>query len=178
MSRGWDFLQFRTEEADETIRNRKVDLVPAPSGTTIWMDGRQYTQYATLLPIECKRLPTPSGFKRDEREYLFNGHNSTGGVHRYKAGHHGASHSVGALIAFIQEQDMEFWLEKIRLWLAGLVRDRVPTWEKGDKLVMARHNVRRRTAVLRSVHSRDADLAPIQLYHLWVNMGDAVVEPE
>ena len=176
LSRGWDFLQFRTEEADETVRSRKVDLVPAASGTTIWIKGRQYSQYAALLPIECKRLPTPAGSKRDEREYLFSVHNSTGGVQRYKAGHHGASHSVGALIAYIQEQDIEFWSERIRLWLNGLVGDRVSSWDEEDALGMTCHDGRRRTAVLRSVHRRCGELPPIQLYHLWVNMNGGLVE--
>jgi hypothetical protein len=91
-SGGWDFLQFRVEEPDETVGGRKLDLVPAPSAATIWIEGREYTQYSPLVPIECKRLPIPVSATRDEREYLFSAYSSTGGVQRFKAGHHGAAH--------------------------------------------------------------------------------------
>src|SRR3546814_6570535 len=68
---GWDFLQFKREEPDDTDGRRSIDLAVAPSGSVIWIEGRQYTEYQTLLPIECKRLPTPTGTDRDEREYLY-----------------------------------------------------------------------------------------------------------
>lgn len=97
-SGGWDFLQFRVEEPDEIVGGRKLDLVPAPSAATIWIDGREYTQYTPLIPIECKRLPIPASATRDEREYLYSAHSSTGGIQRFKAGHHGAAHTIGAMI--------------------------------------------------------------------------------
>ena len=34
------------------------------------------------MPIECKRLTTPVGKERDEREYLISKFSSTRGVHR------------------------------------------------------------------------------------------------
>jgi hypothetical protein len=97
-SHGWDILQFRIEEPDEQQRGRKIDLVPAPCGAIVWIEGRGYTDFEFLLPIECKRLPTPRGQDRDEREYVFSQYTSTGGIQRFKAGHHGASHSLGAMI--------------------------------------------------------------------------------
>jgi hypothetical protein len=103
-SEGWDILQFRTEEPDEHNRGRKIDLVPAPSGVNIWVDGRQHTDFDTLLPIECKRLPTPTGSNRDEREYVFSKFGSTGGIQRFKAGHHGGQHKLGAMIGYIQNE--------------------------------------------------------------------------
>ena len=83
---GWDFLQFRREEPDAADSRRAIDLAVAPSGSVIWIEGREYTEYQTLLPIECKRLPTPTGHKRDEREYLYSRFSTTGGVQRFKAG--------------------------------------------------------------------------------------------
>lgn len=176
-SRGWDFLQFRVEEADETVKSRKLDLTPAPSGTTVWIDGREYSQYATLLPIECKRLPTPVGPTRDEREYLFSAHSSSGGVQRFKSGHHGAAHSVGALIAYIQEQDLDYWMEMTERWLKGIVEERVPGWTESDGLFSKCRSKDAQTAVLRSDHCRNNDLSPIRLYHLWVVMGEEQFEP-
>ena len=118
-SGGWDFLQFRVEEPDELVGGRKLDLVPAPSAATIWIDGREYTQYTPLIPIECKRLPIPARATRDEREYLYSAQSSTGGIQRFKAGSHGAAHTIGAMIGYIQSRDIEFWDAQIRTWIVS-----------------------------------------------------------
>lgn len=96
-SNGWDFLQFRIEEPDEAYAGRKIDLIPAPSDATVWIEGRRHVDFDSLMPIECKRLPTPPGKDRDEREYVFNQNASTGGIQRFKDGHHGAVHLIGGL---------------------------------------------------------------------------------
>src|SRR5580692_9734548 len=44
-SRGWDILQFRTEEPDEREKSRSIDLVPAPSAAIVWVDGRRYVDF-------------------------------------------------------------------------------------------------------------------------------------
>jgi hypothetical protein len=80
-SAGWDILQFRVEEADEKHKGSKIDLVASPSGATILVEGRRHTEFDSLLPIECKRLPTPIDRDRDEREYVISRHSSTGGTY-------------------------------------------------------------------------------------------------
>ena len=85
-SPGWDFLQFRTEVPDERKRGRTLDLVAAPCDAIVWIEGRRHTDFDTLLPIECKRLPTPKENDRDEREYVVTRRGSTGGIQRFKAG--------------------------------------------------------------------------------------------
>src|SRR4051794_40530328 len=65
---GWDILQFRVEEVDEENAGRKIDMVVAPSGTSITIEGRKHVDFDSLMPIECKRLPVPKGGGRDERE--------------------------------------------------------------------------------------------------------------
>jgi hypothetical protein len=169
-SGGWDFLQFRVEEPDETIGGRKLDLVPAPSAATIWIDGRAYTHYEPLVPIECKRLPIPSGTTRDEREYLYSTHSSTGGVQRFKAGHHGAAHTTGAMIGYIQSFDIDSWNAKMRAWLKGLVEIPVDGWSLDDELRLTKHDRTSRTALLESMHRR-SELPDILLHHLWIEMG-------
>src|SRR3546814_18725311 len=74
--------------------------------SVIWIEGRQYTEYQTLLPIECKRLPTPTGTDRDEREYLYSRFSTTGGVQRFKAGHHAALHARAAIDGYVQGRDI------------------------------------------------------------------------
>jgi hypothetical protein len=78
-----------------------VDLIAAPSDATVWIEGRSYVDFDTLLPIERKRLPTPKDKDRDEREYVIEGQGTTGGMQRFKAGLHGAKHTMAAMIGSI-----------------------------------------------------------------------------
>jgi hypothetical protein len=167
---GWDFLQFRREEPDETDARRAIDLAAAPSGGVIWIEGREYTEYCTLLPIECKRLPTPSDGGRDEREYLISKFSSTGGVQRFKAGHHGAGHERAAMIGYVQAHDIAYWESKLDGWIDELVEDATENWSAADKLAMITHDGAQGLAELRSKHFRRADLGPVQIDHLWIEM--------
>lgn len=167
---GWDYLQFNTETPDEALGGRSIDLTLAPSGVVIWIEGREYSEYRTLIPIECKRLPTPVGPKRDEREYLHSRHGTTGGVQRFKAGHHGATHAHAAMIAYVQNNDIPFWDKQINQWLAGLHGGGAEGWSADDEFTLGCHDPARRVAVLRSRHTRTPSLQPLTLDHLWVEM--------
>lgn len=167
---GWDFLQFKREEPDETDARRSIDLAVAPSDSIIWMEGREYSEYRTLLPIECKRLPTPTGADRDEREYLISRFSTTGGVQRFKAGHHGAAHGRVAMIAYVQDRDIAHWHGELDAWIDGIVGDATSGWSARDKLAMMVHDAAVRLATLQSNHSRRAGLDPILIDHLWIEM--------
>ena len=164
----WDFLQFRTEEPDEAMPGRKIDLVPAPRDSVVWVNGRRHVDFDTLIPIECKRLPTPAGAKRDKREYLFNRYSTTGGVARFKAGHHGAEHSVAAMIAYVQSGSMSQWHAKFGHWVGALARARIEGWSQSDRLHLERDDSSTRIALLRSKHTRCNSLPDIDLCHLWI----------
>lgn len=166
----WDVLQFRTETVDEEYKSRRIDLAPKPRGTTIWIDGRRHTQYDALLPIECKRLPTPMKRNRDEREYVFSQFSSTGGIQRFKAGHHGAVHSLGAMIGFLQSDDTAVWTIRISEWITTLVSAGQTGWAESDRLQVILDNRASRLMVLRSAHERSGDLSRIELRHLWIQM--------
>jgi hypothetical protein len=170
-SPGWDILQFRTEEPDEQKRGRKIDLVSAPCGTTVWIEGRSYTDFDSLLPIECKRLPTPPGQNRDEREYVFSRYSTTGGIQRFKAGHHGASHAIGAMIGYIQEETPTYWHGRVVDWISQLVETGEPGWSDMDVLDIVRTNETLRSAVLSSSHDRGIGQSKIELSHLWLEMN-------
>lgn len=167
---GWDFLQFRREEPDETDGRRSIDLAVAPSGSVIWIEGREYTEYQTLLPIECKRLPTPNGTNRDEREYLYSRFSTTGGVQRFKASHHAASHARAAMIGYVQARDIAAWAVQIDEWIDGLERDAVEGWSTADKLNIMKHDTVARIASLQSNHARSAGQSGIRIDHLWIEM--------
>lgn len=170
-SAGWDILQFRCEEPDEQVKGRKIDLVPAPCGTTICIEGRRHTDFDPLLPIECKRLPTPDGGGRDEREYVINRRASTGGIQRFKAGLHGASHTFGAMIAYVQEDTAVLWNSRIAKWIQDLVNARQPGWSGNDLLNLERELTAERLAVFRSQHARNKGLGDIELRHFWLQMN-------
>jgi hypothetical protein len=167
---GWDFLQFRTEEPDEQTGGRKIDLVPAPCDTTVWIEGRRHIDFDPLLPIECKRLPTPKDKDRDEREYVMNRHGSTGGIQRFKAGHHGARHKLGAMIAYVQKETRMFWNAKVAEWIKEIVATGQTGWTASDLLDLVHDDDTSKLAVLRSFHARQKGLPDIELRHLWVSM--------
>ncbi len=169
-SPGWDCLQFRTEVPDEQQGGRKIDMAPSPCGTTVWIGGRRHTDFDNLFPIECKRLPTPLGIKRDEREYVINRHASTGGIQRFKAGHHGAAHKLGAIVAYMQENTVAAWQSRIAGWISELVDASHPGWSEKDMLHLLRHTEVLGLATLQSLHSREKGLPEIELRHLWVRM--------
>ena len=169
-SSGWDFLQFRREEPDDVRAGRSIDLVVAPSGALIWIDGREYCEYRALLPIECKRLPTPTGMDRDEREYVFSRFSSTGGIQRFKAGHHAAAYARAAMIGYVQDRNISFWLTQVEAWIDELAAAKVKGWSVDDKLRLAAHHTANRIASLQSRHQRDPGLDPILIDHLWIEM--------
>ena len=167
---GWDFLQFRREEPDETDGRRSIDLIAGPAGSVIWINGRAYNEYQSLIPIECKRLPTPAGPGRDEREYLFSASSSTGGIQRFKAGHHGAAHGRAAMIGYVQAQDVPHWRSTIDAWIDDLIAAPIAGWSIADKLSLSAHDTTKRLAELASIHDRKPGMTPIQIDHLWIQM--------
>ena len=170
-SGGWDFLQFRIEEPDEQAKGRKIDLVPAPCAATVWIEGRRHIDFDPLLPIECKRLPTPKGKERDEREYVINRHASTGGIQRFKAGHHGAAHNLGAMIAYVQREKRMFWNTRVAEWINELVESGQPGWTANDLLHLEHDDDTIQVTVFHSSHTRENGLPEIELRHLWVEMN-------
>jgi hypothetical protein len=170
-SPGWDILQFRTEEPDEKARGRRIDLIPAPCDATVWVDGRRHIDFDPLLPIECKRLPTPRETGRDEHEYVSNRHASTGGIQRFKAGHHGACHKIGAMIAYVQQETRLFWVTRVAEWIEELIESGKVGWTTKDLLQLHHDDEVRHLAVFRSSHARENGLPEIELRHLWVDMN-------
>lgn len=169
-SSGWDCLQFRVEEADETVASRKVDLVAAAAGDALIVQGRSYVDFETILPIECKRLPTPSGSGRDEREYVATQVGSSGGIQRYKDGKHGAAHVRAALIAYVQDQSFDHWFAQIAVWIRDLHSVGRPGWSLADALVTQTQDAEAGIVVHESVHTR-ANLPKIRIRHMWVRMN-------
>lgn len=172
---GWSRVQFRTEVPDEVRRERAIDLAPKPCGAVLIIEGRRHTQFDTLLPIECKRLPTPKGKDRDEREYVVTANGTTGGIQRFKFGHHGAAHRVGAMIAYVQDNTFSHWLAQVNGWIRDLSAETDSAWSESDSLLPLEDDTALGLCTLHSYHEREGELEEIELRHLWirmVNLGD------
>lgn len=171
-SGGWSHIQFSVEKFDESSGGRKIDLAPSPFGATLIIKKRRYTRYDTIFPIECKRLPTPKNSNRDSREYVFTQHGTTGGIQRFKFGHHGASHNFGAMIAYVQENSFSHWASMINGWIDELSRAEGPPWICADRLQIINHKEKGEGVChLKSKHSRTKRLPDIELQHLWIQIN-------
>lgn len=165
-----DVVQFRTEVPDSVQPGRRLDMAVQPSISQILVEGRSYTLFDAILPIECKRLPTPNGYGRDEREYVIVGNGgTTGGIQRFKLGAHGAAHAVALIIGYIQDGDAEHWLQMVNGWLAEAGRAD-PLWA-GEQLAAARGGEPSAVHRFSSTHRRLRGSGNVGLWHLWIAMA-------
>jgi hypothetical protein len=164
---GLDVVQFQIETPDDTQHGRSIDLTALPLAQPLYVAGRRYTKFQVLLPIECKRLPTPDDPRRDPREYVTTGELARGGIQRFKLGFHGATHAVAVIIAYIQAENAEVWVRRINEWIAELARVDA-SWAGETLTVDATTGAVHRA---RSLHSRGASgRAAIELQHLWIEI--------
>jgi hypothetical protein len=161
-----DVVQFSTEVPDSVHKNRSLDIAVQPRCPSIVVEGRRFTLFDILLPIECKRLPTPKGHGRDEREYVTSS-DGAGGIERFKLGVHGSSHPLGVMIGYIQDDQPAQWLRAINQWLLEI--GEIDAFWRGERLVAepVQGAVRR----LRSIHRCRTRETSIELMHLWIALG-------
>lgn len=171
LSNTFDCFQFRTEITDEEKKARKIDLAVKPCGSSIIVEGRTYTQFESIMPIECKRLPTPHDAGRDPREYVVVGDKSTGGMQRFKCAKHGGAHQVAAMIGYIQQHDGDYWSKQVCAWIAGLVQEPSSIWTEDDSLTAVFLDSDAKISRLTSSHRRTEGHLPIVLHHLWIQMN-------
>lgn len=167
----WSHVQFRAETGDETCGGRKIDLTVKPRAAAFIIEGRRHSQFEALFPIECKRLPTPKGKERDEREYVTNEPGTTGGIQRFKFGYHGAAHSFAAMIAYVQGQSFSHWMTQVNCWIRDLAERPHSCWRDSDVLHLVADNSATEVITLKSQHWRTGGLADCELHHLWIRMG-------
>ena len=170
-SNDWSHVQFHPETCDELKPGRKIDLTVKPKAAVIFIGSRRHNQFEALFPIECKRLPTPKEKDRDEREYVITDPGTTGGIQRFKFGHHGATHSFAAMIAFVQENSFSHWESAVNGWISRLAKRPGLPWHLSDKLQTLRKDDDSKLCVLQSCHQRTGNLGEIELRHLWIEMN-------
>ncbi len=115
-----------------------------------------------LFLIECKVLPTPLTGKRKEHEYVYGG---GGGIERFKMEYHGLDNNDRlmdncGMIAYIKENDFEYWYLLLNQWIDGLF------WPSTERLEIASFST---VASLKSSHLRQSGVS-IKLFHFWVKV--------
>lgn len=166
----FDFIQFHTEVPEKIGGNRKIDMAALPAATTVFVEGREYGQFEMLLPIECKRLPTPKGPKREDREYVNTNKGTTGGIQRFKLGAHGRKHTLAGMIAYVQADTFDIWKDRISTWIRDLATSD-KFWNAAECPQPTKLDNGNGVAMYRSTHARTQGLNDIELRHLWVKMN-------
>lgn len=146
---------------------RRVDMSALPTDPTV-IEGRNYTTYTPFLVLEGKRLPPPSSDR--EREYVTGGHNTSGGIQRFKLGLHAPKLNHAGMIGYVQRDTFDNWFASINAWVTELAASS-PDWADEDCLKELRSDSYWRIATCTSNHDRvDSRSEQIHLTHLWVDM--------
>lgn len=152
-------------------RRRKIDLTVKPRSCRTHHRRKAAQPVDSLFPIECKRLPTPDEKDRDKREYVITEPGTTGGIQRFKFGHHGAAHTFAAMIAFVQEHSLEHWVSQVNDWIADLAKLPLTLWSDSDTLDPVIADPIAKLHVLKSRHQRPNPLTDCEMRHLWISMN-------
>jgi hypothetical protein len=169
---GFEAIEFTQEPIQSGSRRGDIGVM-APG--TITVEGRDYEDWVQLLPIECKRMPTPPDSRRSDCEYVHGlpGHRN-GAIERFKHGLHGPKNPRAMIIAYIQEKSFAHWLQTINARLAKLAGDAVDDglWSPTEFL-KARNLTRADLHPLISTHRRKGQTTgnQIQINHLWLQMN-------
>ena len=122
-------------------------------------------------PSNVSSLPTPKGKDRDEREYVISQYSTTGGIQRFKQGHHGAAHPLCAMIAYVQDNSRSHWSTTVSQWISDLAQSGQSGWSNSDVLQITSEDDDRQITMLSSTHTRSNGLPDIAMRHLWVQMN-------
>lgn len=165
-------ITFGHEEPQGSRRHADVSVLPTEG---VFIKVRPYTIYDPVIVIECKRIPAPT--KNREREYVTGSDPTkiTGGIQRFKLGHHGGKMAMAAMVAYVQEGAPKEWLQKINGWILELVAKPVGDgcpWTVDDILDEVREYTSDDVSSYCSVHDRSGSVASnkIELHHLWITM--------
>lgn len=170
----FDSVQFLTEPVQTA--GRRGDIAVKPLGT-IRVEGIDYHDFQQLLPIECKRLPTPPDSRRSDLEYVHGvpGHR-TGGIERFKHGLHGSTNNKALIIAYVQAESFTHWLAAINSRLIKLATDGVDDgiWNPSEPLSDTASAHSSKVQRLKSCHRRlcpPCSTANTEMEHIWLLMN-------
>lgn len=153
-------------EADQGA-NRRVDF----SAYEYVLGARTYSlsRYENLTVFEAKRLPAPDAPRM--REYVTGEMTKSGGVQRFKAGVHGKTCVIAAMIGYIERYDVTYFHDKINTWIDELCCHPVDDliWDSSEKIGQM-ESYEDGTARSISFHPRSGN-KELTLHHLWVDIN-------
>ncbi len=160
---------FNHEEPQDPYR--RIDLSVTPESIIV-AGARSYTKYDPYLVMEGKRLPAPT--KAREQEYVTGGEKITGGLQRFKMGLHGGDLDIGAMIAYVQDNKLNRWIDIINEWIKALHDSNCAAgckWSNDEALNSYSADEKDQTASCRSKVSRTSASTPEMLiHHFWIDM--------
>lgn len=153
------FCLFMTNSCKSTFYFNRENAQKGSSTVDIGV----YKGHVLIFVIEAKLLPTPiekTQPLRFEYEYVYG---KGAAIQRFKDMQHGVDNedipfSDSGVIAFIKDNDFNFWFEKVNQWISDA------KWHASEQLQKVRINT---TTTLLSAHSR-TDGTMIRLHHFWV----------
>jgi len=170
---GFDAIEFTQEPIQSSSRRGDIGVMREGK---ITVEGRDYHDWVQLLPIECKRLPTPPDSRRSDCEYVHGlpGHRN-GAIERFKHGLHGPTNQRAMIIAYVQEQSFTHWIDSINTRLTKLAIDGADDgfWSPAE-LLEAQGAIRIDLHKLHSHHRRaknHRDFDVVEIAHLWLLMN-------
>ena len=171
---GFDSIRFLQEPLQTSGRNADIGVVPMDN---IMVEGICYHDFEQLLPVECKRLPTPPDSRRSDLEYVHGvlGHR-TGGIERFKHGLHGPTNHHALIIAYVQAKCFAHWLTAINARLAKLATEEVDggIWNPAEPLSHGTSTHSVDTQRFKSCHRRlkpPCSSSKIEVEHIWLRMN-------
>lgn len=113
----------------------------------------------SIFMIEAKRL------SKKHRDYVSG---RTGGIKRIKReqDEFGEHLNSGAMIGYVQDENQEYWRNKINVWIDDLISQETDIiWQEEDKLIEEG-----KLSDFISFHLRKTK-PPITIFHYWINLN-------
>jgi hypothetical protein len=127
--------------------------------------GKFHTENSAFCWIEAKRLKFPN----HSNEYVFG---DTGGIERFKRGHHAPKLLFSIMVGYIQDHDANYWLERVNDKIMDLSKnstDGTIEWSEQDKLQSENGDLFS-IFLAKSENSRLKQNDKIILHHYWVKV--------
>lgn len=112
------------QENVELGKRSKVDI-------GIYTREKDYDNEAFFV-IEAKRLPAPPPKER-KTEYVI-GNKKNGAIERFKRKNHGEFSKGWAIIAYVEENEFNYWLSKINSWIEEVAQNNTDSTINWNKL--------------------------------------------
>ena len=171
---GFDTIQFNQETLQSSARRADIGVMPLG---TIVVEGRSYEDFEQLIPIECKRLPTPTDKRRSDCEYVHGlpGHR-TGAIERFKRGLHGPQNPRALIIAYVQAESFAHWVTTINARLNKLATERSDNGVWSPAEILSAFAAVSSADLCRFVSNHRRSKPPayseaVEIEHLWLRMN-------